>query len=117
MNRITSGSASSATIDSRSPGSNRRSPMRSVVRNQSTAPSARAPHGSQAPRRATHGEIVGRLEIDPELRRRSERLGEEPSGLGRHAALPADDLVDPLEGDSEVAGEMDLADRQRAEEL
>src|SRR5258708_6627276 len=39
-------------------------------------------------------EVVVRLQIDPELRRRAERLGEEPGGLGADPTLALYGLVD-----------------------
>jgi len=48
------------------------------------------------------------LKIDPELRSRPKRAGKQPRGLGRHASLPSDELVDPLNGDTQMLGERDL---------
>jgi hypothetical protein len=57
------------------------------------------------------------LKVDPELRSRPERPGEEPRRLGADAALPAHDLVDALERDTDVGREIDLRDPEWLEEL
>jgi hypothetical protein len=57
------------------------------------------------------------LQVDPELGRRAERLREEPRRRRSDAALPPDDLVDALQGDAQVTGELHLADRQGTKEL
>jgi hypothetical protein len=68
-------------------------------------------------RRATPGEIVGCLEIDPKLRRRVEGLGEQPSSLRCDASLGTNKLVDALDWDAEMGGERHLGDAEWGEKL
>ena len=58
-----------------------------------------------------------RLQIDPELRSRTQSAGQESGGFRSHTALPAHELVDPLDWDTQVLSKCHLADAQRLEEL
>ena len=68
-------------------------------------------------RRAVAGQVVCGLQVEPELRRRVEGLGKKPGGLGRDTALPANELVDPLDGNTEVLRESHLGLAHGAEIL
>jgi hypothetical protein len=54
-------------------------------------------------RGARDGEVVGGLEVEPELGGSTERLRQEPGRLGGYAAFAADELIDSLNGNSEVS--------------
>jgi hypothetical protein len=62
-------------------------------------------------------EIVQRLEVDPELGGRAQRLREKPGRLRGDPPLPAGDLVHPLERDTNVPGKGDLAQAERPQEF
>jgi hypothetical protein len=58
-----------------------------------------------------------RLHIDPELRRGPKGTGEQPSRLGRHAALASDELIDPLNRYAEMLRKSDLTHAQGLQEV
>jgi hypothetical protein len=60
---------------------------------------------------------MGSLQVKPELRSGVESLGKKPSCLGRDAALTADQLIDPLNGDAEMFGERNLSLAQGDQKL
>lgn len=73
-------------------------------------------------------EVVVRLEMDPELRRRAEGASKQPSrdpltswppvwSLGSDTPLPPDQLVDALDGNVEVFGKGTLAYSQPLQEI
>jgi hypothetical protein len=62
-------------------------------------------------------EIMRGLEVHPELRRIPEVLREQKSGLGRDAALAANQFVDAVERDMQSAGKFGLRQTQRFEEF
>lgn len=62
-------------------------------------------------------QVIGGLHVDPELRGGAERAGEQPRRVGGHAPLAVDDLVDALDRDAEVLGELGLRDAHGLEEL
>ena len=68
-------------------------------------------------RRTIQREIVGRLEIEPELRSGVQRLREKPCCFWSDATLAAHELVDPLKRDAEVLGQGDLSLTERPKEL
>ncbi len=68
-------------------------------------------------RRAVASEVVCGLQVEPELRRRVEGLGKKPGGFGCDTALPANELVDPLDGNTQVLRESHLRLAYGAEEL
>lgn len=57
------------------------------------------------------------LEVEPELRSRSEGLADREGGLGRHAPLPVDDLVESGVSPFKVASERLLGNAERLKEL
>lgn len=50
------------------------------------------------------------LQVEPKLGRGSQRLGEQPRSLRRHAALAPDELVDALHWDAQMSGKRDVGD-------
>lgn len=62
-------------------------------------------------------EVVIGLKGEPELRGGPKGAGEQPSGFWRDTPLAANELVDPLDRDTQVPGEGDLGHPQRLEEL
>lgn len=58
------------------------------------------------------GQVESSLEVDPELRGGAKGLGKEPGGIRRDSPLPADQLVDPLDGNSQIGGQGNLRDAQ-----
>src|SRR5438067_10347309 len=62
-------------------------------------------------------EIVVGLKGEPELRGGPEGTGEQPGGFWGYTSLAADELVDPLDGYTQVLSEGDLGYAQRLEEL
>ncbi|AWN17258.1 hypothetical protein SALB1_3064 [Salinisphaera sp. LB1] len=65
------------------------------------------------PRRPVRRQIVRRLQIDPELRRRIERFRQQPSRIRRNTPLAANDLVHPLNRSTEMSRQRLLAQPQR----
>jgi len=101
-----------------------------ACRPDAIAPSGRAPAGPWVaqPSRGlgnrrdlggwpSGGQIVVGLEVHPELRAGVERLGEQPGRFGRDTPTPANNLIDPLNGHTEVGGEGDLSDSKGLKEL
>jgi hypothetical protein len=62
-------------------------------------------------------QIVRSLEVEPELGCGAKRLGEKPGRPRRDTALASDDLVDPLNWDTNVLCKSDLCLTQRQKEL
>jgi hypothetical protein len=60
---------------------------------------------------------VRSLEVEPEFRGGPEGLREKPGGLRGDTTLPADELIDTLNGNAKVLGEGDLGLIQRDEEI
>ncbi|WP_423820568.1 hypothetical protein V5738_09465 [Salinisphaera sp. SPP-AMP-43] len=69
------------------------------------------------PRRPMRRQIVRRLQIDPELRRRIERLGQQPGRIRRNTPLATNDLVHPLNRNTEMSRQRLLAQAKRLQKL
>ena len=64
-----------------------------------------------------HCKVIGRLEAEPKLRSRIQRLGKKPCGSRRYATLAPDEFIDPLKGDAQMIGEGDLRLPKRNQEI
>src|SRR5688572_12718343 len=62
-------------------------------------------------------EVPRELEVQPELSLHPERLLEPESGIGRHATLAVNELVDARVRRADPRGELCLSDAERFEEL
>jgi len=51
------------------------------------------------------GQVVCRLEVEPEFRGRSECLSKQPRGIGRNASFAPHDFVDSLHGNAYMPGQ------------
>lgn len=60
--------------------------------------------------RAVDDKVVVRLQADPVLGSRAERLGQQQGGLRGDPALPSDDLVDALHWHAQVLGQRHLGE-------
>jgi len=69
------------------------------------------------PGRAAGGQVVGGLEVHPEIRGGAEGLGQQPCGVGGDAALATDQLVQPLNRDAQMGRERHLRNAKRLQKI
>jgi transposase-like protein len=79
--------------------------------------SARRDEGADCLCRSAPSQVVGGLQVEPELRCGVERLRQQPRGRGSDAALAPNQLVDPLDRHTQVRCERNLRDPVRLQEL
>ena len=69
------------------------------------------------PSRPIRRQIVRRLQIDPELRRCGERLGQQPGRIRRNTPFAANNLVHALNRNTQMSRKRLLAQPQRFEKF
>ena len=73
--------------------------------------------GANAVLGAVRGKVIGRLEVQPELRTRFEGLPKQPSCFRGHSALSTNQFIDSLGRHFDVARQANLRDAQGLQEL